>query len=374
MAYAIGSAVNGGILYSDGTVKLPASSATNPNAANYRPVNASPVNTPTPMAISSGSVLGANTSSSGGGSNSNLNPHINPATGAWDDNYFSGQQQDINKLIDEAYGSSQNYLNDAENNLRSDYPTVLKDITGQYNLGVNQAGSARTNALGAISTQQELATQKNQDVMSDARRLYDELRRGYQQRFGGASSAGQAATELGNLEQQRQQGKIGRDYTNTVNQIEGQRVQVQQKYDESLQQLEQTKNVAVNEANRDFQNKLLQISQSRAENEQAKAQARLSALQDLRNKVFQINLQNMQFQQTLQAQKAAADQQLSQYASTLTQSVSDTTNTVGGFNPTVSSNLQSTTTGAYPQTNPYFGAISSAQNPEDKYGLNSALA
>jgi hypothetical protein len=317
---------------------------------------------------SSASATGGSSGGSSGGFQPGQNGYVAPV---------NTDMTEINRQIDDAYNPTMGYLSQAEGNLRNDFPTILSDINSQYGLGVDQATNAKGNALGAISSQQEMATQKNNDVMADARRLYDELRRGYGQRFGGASSAGQAATELGNLEQQRQQGKIGRDYTNTINQIEGQRVQVQQKYDESLKQLEVTKNTAVNEANRDFQNKLLQISQSRAETEQAKAQARLGALQDLRNKVFQINLQNMQFQQSLQAQKASADQYLSQYTAQLGQSVDQSANAVGSFNPSVSSSLQAGGGNMASSGSPYVGAISTARKPEDQasqYGLASALA
>lgn len=46
MAYAVQQLANGNIRYSDGSIKSPQSSASNPNAANYRPTNQTPVNTP----------------------------------------------------------------------------------------------------------------------------------------------------------------------------------------------------------------------------------------------------------------------------------------------------------------------------------------
>lgn len=277
---------------------------------------------------------------------------------------FKGLQDAINagavennKLIDEAYGASAGYLNQAEDYLRSDYPTVLQEIENQRLAGVRTADSGKASTLGTINEQQILADQRNQNVMADARRLYDELTRGYQQRFGGASSAGLAASELAAVERQRQQGKIQQDYGNTVRQIESARTQVESKYQDQLFQLEESKKSALIEAERDFKNKLLQITQARAENEQAKAQARLSALQDLRNKVYQINLQNLQFQQTLAAQKAQADQGLQAYASQLSDSLSGASSAAGAFNPEVSSGLISTaSTGG--TTNPYVGAIS----------------
>lgn len=252
---------------------------------------------------------------------------------------LNGGQDETNRLIDEAYSASAGYLDQAESALRGDYPTILSEIDAQRQAAQRTADTGKSQTLGTIDEQQTTATQRNQNVMADARRLYDELRRGYMQRFGGASSAGQAATELGNLEQQRQSGRVQQDFGNTLRQIETARTQVEQKYQDQIYQLEQTTNQAKNEANRDFQNKLLQISQSRAENEQAKAQARLQALQDLRNKVYQINLQNLQFQQTLQAQKQQATQSLASYATQLGGLGEQATNATSAFDPTISSNL-----------------------------------
>lgn len=283
-------------------------------------------------------------------------------------------QAETNQLIDEAYGASAGYLNQAEQALRNDYPTVLNDIQGQYDAGARLAESGKTSTLGTINDQQITADQRNQSVMADARRLYDELRRGYGQRFGGASSAGQAASEISAVEQQRQQGKIQQDYGNTVRQIEQARTQVESKYQDQLFQLENTKKTAINEANRDFQNKLLQISQSRAENEQMKAQARLSALQDLRNKVYQINLQNLQFQQTLQAQKQQADAGLAQYTSQLSGLGQSAQTATGAFTPQVSSNLQTSSNTTNSTTNPYVGNIlqSARTKFEDLFGGGGA--
>lgn len=323
------------------------------NAA-YGPTNPSP--TPTPSG-----------GGGGGGGNSGAAQQladIYSGKSTWDDNVIAnlkaqiaGGNTDQNKLIDEAYGASSGYLDQAENALRSDYPTILSEIDAQRAAAERTATTGKESTLGTINEQQTLATQRNQNVMADARRLYDELRKGYQQRFGGASSAGQAATELGNLEQQRQMGRTQQDFGNTMRQVEQARTQVEQKFQDQIYQLEQTTNQAKNEANRDFQNKLLQISQSRAENEQAKAQARLSALQDLRNKVYQIDLQNLQFQQTLAQQKQQAELGLSDYANSLSGLGSQATNAVGSFNPNIASNLQTSGGGGVDLANPYVGSI-----------------
>lgn len=325
----------------------------------------------------SNNTLGAASTNSGGSGGSR--PTINTEEDAIAAG-FRGLQDAINagaveqnNLINEAYGASAGYLNQAEDALRKDYPTILSEIDSQLQSGIRQADTGKASTLGQIQEQQTMADQRNQNVMADARRLYDELTRGYAQRFGGASSAGLAASELAAVERQRQQGKIQQDYGNTVRQIESAKTQVEQKYQEQLFQLEETKKTAVNEANRDFQNKLLQISQSRAENEQAKAQARLGALQDLRNKIYQINVQNLQFQQTLQLQKQQADSSLQSYASQLGDVSSNTANTTSQFNPNVTSSLQ-TSTNTTGSNNPYVGSIASGKNPLDELNLVGSIS
>lgn len=321
----------------------------------------------TPPPVTSGQILGASTSSGGGGGGAAQQlADIYSGKTTWSDPLIAELKRQIEggatqdqRLIDEAYGASSNYLNQAEQALRGDYPTILSEIDAQRAAAQRTATTGKESTLGTIGEQQTLANQRNQNVMSDARRLYDELRRGYQQRFGGASSAGQAATELGNLEQQRQAGKTQQEYGNTMRQIETARTEVEKKFQDQIYQLEQTTNQAKNEAQRDFQNKLLQISQSRAANEQAKAQARLSALQDLRNKVYKIDLQNLQFQQTLAQQKQQQSQQLSDYASTISGYGTQATNAVGDFTslPGASSNLQTGQTLGASTTNPYVGSV-----------------
>lgn len=300
-----------------------------------------------------------NTSGGGGGT------PVQSAPQNFDQGFDMGMD-DTNRLIDEAYGASSGYLNEAENALRGDHPTILAEIAAQQEAGLRTAGQGRESSLGQVAMSEQSAQMRNENVMADARRLYDELRRGYGQRFGGASSAGQAATELGNLEQQRQMGRTQQEYTQTLKQVEAQKVAINQKFEDQKFQLEQTKNQAVNEANRDFQNKLLQISQSRAENEQAKAQARLSALQDLRNKVYQINLQNLQFQQSLALQKQQDESTLSSYSQSLANSVSGASNAVGNFNPLISSNLQVGDGGGQGAVNPLMGFAGTLPGRDDE--------
>lgn len=228
-------------------------------------------------------------------------------------------EEEINALFD----PSNQYLSQAENQLRADLPSILEEIAQQYGLGKGTLDVGRQQALGQADSASMGATTRRTEAEDAQARLYNELSMGGQQRFGGASSAGEAYGALIGREQQRQAGTIAKDFGTAMREIETQKVNIEQQYTQSLKELDFQKSSATNQANRDFQSKLLEINKMKAQNEQAKREARLSALQDLKNQVFQINMQNAQFQQALYAQRQSAElelemagKQLSQYGNT----------------------------------------------------------
>lgn len=280
-------------------------------------------------------------------------------------------QDEINKAIDEAYSGSMDYLNQAEGALRSDLPNVLQEAQNAYNTNAKMLQDQKDKAFNTFGEQTNQAGQRYEDALAASRRLYNELRNGYTQRFGGASSAGQAAGEISAVEQQRQQGQNQRQYGDVIRQIDMQRQDVENNFNTGLLQLEQQKQAAINQANRDFQQKLLDINSKRAELGQNKAQARLAALQDLRNKVFQIQLQNQQFQQTLEAQRQQAHAQLGNYANQVSGALTNASNASTAFNQSTTtnpqSNLQANSTSST-SASPYVGTIQPKK--DDPFGLN----
>jgi hypothetical protein len=286
----------------------------------------------------------------------------------------SGLTNQINDLFNPSY----DYLNQAEGQLRSDLPNVLNAAQANFDTNKSQLDASNTQAVNQLDLTGTQAGQRNEEALAANRRLYSDLGRGYQQRFGGSTSAGQAASEIANVEQQRQMGQTNRGYADTINQINMQKQNVEAQHQASLLQLQQAKQTAIDQANRDFQQKLLDISKSRADLGTSKAQANLQALQDLRNKVFQINLQNTQFQQTLEAQKAAASQQLQQYSSYAqagTQAGQGAFNSyaqgAGAVNPTTGLQVGAGTNTAG-AVNPYQGQISSQTQARQVLGYDAA--
>jgi len=288
-------------------------------------------------------------SSGGGGNGFNMNNYKGwNETSARADynanpNKFANQQgpsqDDIMNQINGLYGESENYLNQAESALRADHPSALAEAEAIFKTNSSMLGTDRDVAFQGLNSQSTKATKAKESALESARRMYADQQMGATQRFGGSSSAGQAASELMAREQARQFGQTGRQHAEVQQQIDVQRQNVEKEFNTGLMQLEQQKQSGISSANRDFQNKLLQIAQNRAEIGQAKAEARLTALQELRNKVFAIEQQNTQFTQQLTMMREQANLQLQSLGQSSQQGVDRATNTVNAFNPNIQSNL-----------------------------------
>lgn len=281
------------------------------------------------------------------------------------------QQQGISDAdLNSAYNPIFDYLNQAESSLRGGFGGIQQDIGNQYGVSANTLGTSRSQNIASLDTNASKVQQTKEDAMSQARRLYNELIGGYGQRFGGSTSAGEAARTLAGNEAQRTMGGVNRDFGNNMALIQQKKVEVDQNYQTGLQQLQATRDQALNQANRDFQQKLLDISNTRASTASEKAQQKLAALQELRNQAYNIQLQNTQFQQQLALQKQADSTNLDQYMQQFTGAAQAGQTAQQGYNPQVSSNLQVGNTGVGGQsaltgqignrkdlTNQYTGAI-----------------
>jgi len=249
--------------------------------------------------------------------------------GFWrDGNYFQTPQDyenwkrqqpggDVyNQMINETFGSTMGYL-DQNEKLIGDAKTAAEKAA-EADLIANQAqlGTNRQQTMGQLDTQMTKGKTQKEDAFAQARRLYDELQRGNVQRFGGASSAGQAASEIQGAEAQRQFGSTNRQFAEFTQQIETARKDVESQYQTGMLQLQQSKQSAMAKIQSDFVNAISQINNMRAQTEQAKGQAKLQALQSLRNEAIQVEQQATQFEQQLALMREQANLNIEQYAKT----------------------------------------------------------
>lgn len=246
-------------------------------------------------------IAGGTPAPSGGGSNTG---YTNP----YDNAQPTGPSQ---QEIDAGFNPILDVLNQAESNLRSQQPGLIQEAEAQANASRQLLQNEQQAANEQLGRQETQTNQLAQSQTADQRRILQELQTANQQRFGGASSAGQAASELQGREFQRSQFGIQQNAQNALQQIGEQKQAVLRNYNQGLQQLEVNKQQAINQINRTFQDRLLEISARRGETESAKAQARLDALQQYRNQAYQINIARAQFENELRSQAQANSQQLS---------------------------------------------------------------
>jgi len=309
-----------------------------------------------------------------------FNPDTMISTNGLYYNSDGGSQQSTQQQLDEAYNPIFDYLNQAESNVRGAFPGIQGDINNQYGVSSNQLGTGLQQGMASLDQNSTKIQQTKEDAMAQARRLYNELIQGYGQRFGGSTSAGEAARVLAGNEAQRTMGGVNRDFGNNQALINQKKVEVEQNYQLGLQQLQATRDAALNQANRDFQQKLLDISNTRASTASEKAQQKLAALQELRNQAYNIQLQNQQFQQQLALQRDADGKNIDAWTKGLGSSMSAGNAAATSYNPQVNSSLQTSQPGVSGQSSlvgvrssrpdELTGAISPQQsiyNAYDKY-------
>uniref|UniRef100_A0A7C5UVL9 Uncharacterized protein n=1 Tax=candidate division CPR3 bacterium TaxID=2268181 RepID=A0A7C5UVL9_UNCC3 len=251
---------------------------------------------------------GGNTGGSGGGGN----PSPSGDTGG-------GQPQEdpmarIKAEVESIFSPLMNYYNQAESAVTEEYNRYKPELEQQYATSLSDITNQKTQGERELAQQEEAAGRRREDALSAARRLYDELRRGGRQRFGGASSAGQAFTELTAQEQQRQSGNVWQAYQTAVDNLNKYKANLLDNFAQAQKELELAKTSALNQAYSDYQNRLNQIRSMRAQTESSKASLALEALQNLRNQAYQINLQSLNLAQTLAANKQMAVSYVDNYA------------------------------------------------------------
>ena len=231
-------------------------------------------------------------------------------------NFDVGEDQfmsDINSQYDERI----DYLSKAEQAIRAGQPEILEALAADMRAGTSRAGTARGAELGTLQGAGQQATGRKEDALASARRLYSELRRGSQQRFGGASSAGEAMNTLLGVEQQKQMGQTRRDFGQTMATIEREKTNIESQYQDQLLQLEANNKRDKAQATNEFNARLDEINHNRLLASDAKYQARLGVLQDLRDKNFQIQAQQTQFKQQLEVNRQQQIMDLDTYSKQL---------------------------------------------------------
>ena len=264
-------------------------------------------------------------------------------------------------------------LQGQENTLQQNYAPVEGQIQAQGALSQESLLNQKNQGMGELGTQEKQAGARKEDALTSATRLYNELQRGGQQRFGGASSAGEAYQTLTATEQQRRQGSIYGAYETAMQQVGQYKANLQDKYATAVKEVDLQVQQAKADAQAQFRDALQTIQSAKFQAQSDKATASMNALQDLRNKIYTVNLQALQFTQQLALNHEATLKQVDQYTQQAIQSVTGAQQTTSAFGTQAQTLADSTKYGiGAPQqtaTPLQTGQISPVKRPEDLYGL-----
>lgn len=281
-----------------------------PSSSTYQiPAYNSSPQTPQPTQIggSTGSVLGASTG---------RDPHINPATGLWDDNYYQSQFNQgeagaqLQAQVDSVYGDAYSNLDRQEASVRAGEQDLYTQFSAPYDAQRPLLDQALKEGQTLNTQQQGASKQQEANALSAAKRLYQELSQGVQQRFGGGNSASDFAKAFFGREFQKNMGNIQNVAGQNMQKLLDQATNIQNDYNSKIQQLNKEKEGALAQARNVFNEKLAAINSARFGLDQNKAQLKLQALQELRANVQNVLANAMELEQRVQSSLQQGQAQL----------------------------------------------------------------
>lgn len=274
-----------------------------------------------------GSVLGANTYSGGGTRPATQTPTTTNAGGGGGGSTTNNtgvptapDPVSVDPLLAEAnslFDSLNQYADQAQSAIQNAQPGIENEIrtTGDENRQLLTTTKDRGLATNASEMSDVGKRQKN--VASAARQALSETRIGAQQRFGRESGIGRALGEWATVNFQKLSNQSREVYEKAVTALNTQKQQLEQDFTNGMTQINNWVTNKVAESQREFQDKLLQVSAMRADAAEQKAALRIQALSALRDSMQAIQSQTYQFQQSLYLQAQAKAQEWQSTASQL---------------------------------------------------------
>ena len=238
---------------------------------------------------------------------------------------------ELQTQLDSIFNPVFSALQGQENTLSQNYASVPGEIQGQYDVSKQSLGNEQASGMRALTEQETAMGARKEDALTSATRLYNELQRGGQQRFGGASSAGEAYQTLTATEQQRRQGSIYGAYETAMQQVGQYKANLQDKYATAVKEVDLRVQQAKADAQAQFRDALQQIRNAKAQAQSDKATASMNALQELRNRIYTVNLQALQFTQQLALNHEATLAQVKQYEDRARQDITGAQQTASAF-------------------------------------------
>lgn len=270
--------------------------------ASYQGTNTTPV-----QSYLGNNTLGAKTSNTGGsGGMASLPP---PPTGN------TPSAPDYSQ-IDQLYGDVTNSINDWAGSLPS-LDTITNSFVQPYEANRSGLEGAKTQGLNLNQQQRGEAQGSAQNALSEATRLYNEMKQGGVQRFGQSNSAGQFYNDYLGKSLMQNQGNIQNTLGSNIRSLDTAKQDIYTKYQTGVQQLDSQIAQAKTQAQLAFQNQLAQVNQAKVGAAQDKSAQKLSALQNYRQTLAQLDAQATAFKQNLYAQAMSGLQGVQQYVAQL---------------------------------------------------------
>ena len=228
--------------------------------------------------------------------------------------------QDLEKQqkaeIDARYKEAMKNLNAMGGLIGGQKEALIAEIGNQYLASLSQLRTQKAGIVEDISLSKEQAagrlgettqesSRRKEDANTAAVRLYNELITGGQQRFGGASSAGEAYGSVLGSELMRNQGmnqaqheqlvqQATKTHEDFLQQVESASRKLEMEYAENERQVESNKKSQLFSAETEFNTQMVALAKDKASAGDVKYIDQINLLSELRNKTYQITMQAQQ--------------------------------------------------------------------------------
>ncbi|GIK83655.1 MAG: hypothetical protein BroJett025_02770 [Patescibacteria group bacterium] len=207
-------------------------------------------------------------------------PGQGPSSGGSSNSSNGGGVDDsLMREIDNIYSPSYSYLNQLESDAPKEYDSALKLVGEQYGLAKTNLQQGTDRNVAQLETNKQEAFDARRSALADAVRSYNALQQARIARFGGGSSAGEAATDIAQQEYYRGNADIEKAYTKQGMQIQTDIDDLKLQLQQNLSVLELQQKESEQSLRTEFNNKMSQIQMQKGQLDSAKAAARLNLMQ-----------------------------------------------------------------------------------------------